>query len=208
MDLSAFIRTADPRKVRIVERARTENERPIVMVAKHRTVTLLPTSLVRSSRELSASVEREFAGDASVGDGVKSADPEVDSLVRSAAPIMTEATTVATTVAYLLMRSGSGFDAGKQAFMRKRAVGVARRNSIVRNLSLSSNVWIALREYKFWRRGNRDTLAGGEKYLLECVFFFLEVPEPMVLLLRCRRGDFFHGALRESEDVEERLKQL
>ncbi|GJY10340.1 hypothetical protein Tco_0378525 [Tanacetum coccineum] len=69
MDLNAFIRTADPRKVRIVERARGENERPIVTVAKHRTVTLLPTSVVRSSGELSASVEREFVGDASVGDG-------------------------------------------------------------------------------------------------------------------------------------------
>ncbi|GKF08703.1 hypothetical protein Tco_0042927, partial [Tanacetum coccineum] len=63
MDLNAFIRTADPRKVRIVERARAENERPIV------TVTLLPTYVVRSSEELSASMEREFVGDASVGDG-------------------------------------------------------------------------------------------------------------------------------------------
>ncbi|GKD43035.1 hypothetical protein Tco_1267680 [Tanacetum coccineum] len=35
MDLNAFIRTADPRKVRIVKRARAENERPIIMVAKH-----------------------------------------------------------------------------------------------------------------------------------------------------------------------------
>ncbi|GJR66101.1 hypothetical protein Tco_0012166 [Tanacetum coccineum] len=69
MDLNAFIRTADSRKVRIVERARAENERPIVTVAKHRTVTLLPTSVVRSSGELSASVEREFIGDASVSDG-------------------------------------------------------------------------------------------------------------------------------------------
>ncbi|GJX97883.1 hypothetical protein Tco_0353681 [Tanacetum coccineum] len=69
MDLNAFIHTADPRKVRIVERARAKNERPIVTVAKHRTVTLLPTSVVRSSEELSASVEREFVGDASVGDG-------------------------------------------------------------------------------------------------------------------------------------------
>ncbi|GJV39059.1 gypsy type transposase [Tanacetum coccineum] len=69
MDLNAFIRTADPHKVRIVERARAENERPIVTVAKHRTVTLLPTSVVRSSGELSASMEREFVGDASVGDG-------------------------------------------------------------------------------------------------------------------------------------------
>ncbi|GJZ68800.1 hypothetical protein Tco_0632350 [Tanacetum coccineum] len=63
MDLNAFIRTADPRKVRIVERARTENERPIVTVAKHRTVTLLPTSILRPSGELSDSVEREFGED-------------------------------------------------------------------------------------------------------------------------------------------------
>ncbi|GJY78499.1 gypsy type transposase [Tanacetum coccineum] len=69
MDLNAFIRTVDPRKMRIVERPRAENERPIVTVAKHRTVTLLLTSVVRSSRELSASVDREFVGDASVGDG-------------------------------------------------------------------------------------------------------------------------------------------
>ncbi|GJS20934.1 hypothetical protein Tco_0449566 [Tanacetum coccineum] len=64
MDLNAFIRTADPRKVRIVERARAENEEPIVTMAKHRTVTLLPTSVVRPSGELSASVEREFVEDA------------------------------------------------------------------------------------------------------------------------------------------------
>ncbi|GJW31519.1 hypothetical protein Tco_0051551 [Tanacetum coccineum] len=69
MDLNAFIRTADPRKVRIVERARGANERSIVTVAKHRTVTLLPTSVVHSSGELSASVEREFVRDASVSDG-------------------------------------------------------------------------------------------------------------------------------------------
>ncbi|GJZ75978.1 hypothetical protein Tco_0640443 [Tanacetum coccineum] len=69
MVLNAFIRTADPRKVRIVERPRAENKRPIVTVAKHRTVTLLPTFVVRSSGELSASVEKEFARDASVGDG-------------------------------------------------------------------------------------------------------------------------------------------
>ncbi|GJY02894.1 hypothetical protein Tco_0361046 [Tanacetum coccineum] len=69
MDLNAFIRTADPRNVRVVERARAENERPIVTMAKHRTVTLLPTTVARSSGELSASVEREFAGDAGTGDG-------------------------------------------------------------------------------------------------------------------------------------------
>ncbi|GJZ24522.1 hypothetical protein Tco_0561981 [Tanacetum coccineum] len=67
MDLNVFIRTADPRKVRIVERARAENERPIVTVGKkitEITVTLLPTSVVRPSRELSASIKREFVGDA------------------------------------------------------------------------------------------------------------------------------------------------
>ncbi|GKB77069.1 hypothetical protein Tco_0943964, partial [Tanacetum coccineum] len=69
MDLNAFIRTADPRKVRIVERARTENERPIVTVAKHRTVTLLPTSVPRPSGELSDSVEREFGEDVSGSGG-------------------------------------------------------------------------------------------------------------------------------------------
>ncbi|GKA50123.1 hypothetical protein Tco_0743196 [Tanacetum coccineum] len=41
MDLSAFIRTADPRKVRIVERARAENERLLHGGPNHRTVTLL-----------------------------------------------------------------------------------------------------------------------------------------------------------------------
>ncbi|GJX48793.1 hypothetical protein Tco_0273983 [Tanacetum coccineum] len=76
MDFNAFIRTADPSKVRIVERARAENEGPIVTVAKHRTVTLLPTSVVRPSGELSASVEREFVGDVNVGGG---GDEEVTS---------------------------------------------------------------------------------------------------------------------------------
>ncbi|GKE45177.1 hypothetical protein Tco_1472461, partial [Tanacetum coccineum] len=45
MDLNAFIRTADPRKVRIAKRARAENESPIVTVAKHHTVTLRLTSV-------------------------------------------------------------------------------------------------------------------------------------------------------------------
>ncbi|GJX05083.1 hypothetical protein Tco_0190999 [Tanacetum coccineum] len=78
MDLNAFIRTADPRKVRIVERARTEDERPIVTVAKHRTITLLPTSVPRPSRELSASIEREFIEDAG---GSSGGDQEVASVV-------------------------------------------------------------------------------------------------------------------------------
>ncbi|GJY57216.1 hypothetical protein Tco_0456331 [Tanacetum coccineum] len=77
MDLNAFIRTADPRKVRVVERARTENEKPIVTVAKHRTVTLLPTSVPRPSGELSASIEREFVEDAGGSGG---GDQEVASV--------------------------------------------------------------------------------------------------------------------------------
>ncbi|GJW19945.1 hypothetical protein Tco_0027381 [Tanacetum coccineum] len=202
MDLNAFIRTADPRKVRIVERPRAENERPVVTVAKHRTVTLLPTSVavppescrlgnVESSvpvtepveagvpkpkrskkkrviydseglpiaahppkrlradyrttggsvtgeqgapalptlpfiassvtaspleeggdrtesvtgpslRTISPSARFVVLSDSSHHSGAKSADPEVDSLIRSAAPVMTEAITVAivaTTVA-------------------------------------------------------------------------------------------------------------
>ncbi|GKC98016.1 hypothetical protein Tco_1168291, partial [Tanacetum coccineum] len=90
MDLNAFIRTADPRKVRIVERARDKNEEPIVTVSNHRTVTLLPTSVVRPFEELSASIEREFVGDASVGGG---GDEEVTSVgsqddVEPSMPIM------------------------------------------------------------------------------------------------------------------------
>ncbi|GKD41871.1 hypothetical protein Tco_1266516 [Tanacetum coccineum] len=77
MDLNAFIRTADPRKVRIVERARAENKEPIVTVAKHRTVTLLPTLVVRPSGELSASIEREFVRDA---DGSGGGDQEIASI--------------------------------------------------------------------------------------------------------------------------------
>ncbi|GKA01352.1 hypothetical protein Tco_0674017, partial [Tanacetum coccineum] len=52
-----------------VERVRTEDERPIVTVAKHRTVTLLPTSVPRPSVELSDSIEREFGEDASGSGG-------------------------------------------------------------------------------------------------------------------------------------------
>ncbi|GJW98854.1 hypothetical protein Tco_0180662 [Tanacetum coccineum] len=87
MDLNAFIRTADPRKVRIVERARAENERPIVTVAKHRTVTLLPTSVSRPSGELSESIEREFGEDGSGGGGQEDASVAGHGNVRPAVPI-------------------------------------------------------------------------------------------------------------------------
>ncbi|GJR67356.1 hypothetical protein Tco_0013421 [Tanacetum coccineum] len=88
MDLNAFIRTADPRKVRIVERLRTENKRPIVTVAKHRTVTLLPTSVSRPSGELSESIEREFGEDGSGGGGQEDASVAVHGNVRPVVPIM------------------------------------------------------------------------------------------------------------------------
>ncbi|GJW17287.1 hypothetical protein Tco_0024723 [Tanacetum coccineum] len=87
MDLNAFIRTADPRKVRIVERPRTENERPIVTVAKHRTVTLLPTSVSRPSGELSESIEREFGEDGSGGGGQEDASVAGHGNVRLVVPI-------------------------------------------------------------------------------------------------------------------------
>ncbi|GJX03218.1 hypothetical protein Tco_0189134 [Tanacetum coccineum] len=74
MDLNAFIRTADPRKVKIVERARAENERPIVTngcaKATHR--DLSSDICVRSSENMSASVEREFVGYARIGDELRS----------------------------------------------------------------------------------------------------------------------------------------
>ncbi|GJS78954.1 hypothetical protein Tco_0728835, partial [Tanacetum coccineum] len=64
-------------KVGHVETLMAEASPFLGTVAKHRTVTLLPTSVVRPSGELSASVEREFVGDASVGGG---GDEEVASV--------------------------------------------------------------------------------------------------------------------------------
>ncbi|GKA45370.1 hypothetical protein Tco_0738166 [Tanacetum coccineum] len=87
MDLNAFIRTTDPRKVRIVERPRTENEGPIVIVAKHRTVTLLPTSVSRPSREFSESIEREFGEDDSGGGGQEDASVAGHGNARPVVPI-------------------------------------------------------------------------------------------------------------------------
>ncbi|GKE16076.1 hypothetical protein Tco_1423653, partial [Tanacetum coccineum] len=87
MYLNAFIRTADPRKVRIVERPRTENKGPIVTVAKHRTVTLLPTSVYRPSRELSESIEREFGEDGSGGGGHEDASVAGHGNARPVVPI-------------------------------------------------------------------------------------------------------------------------
>ncbi|GKA28266.1 hypothetical protein Tco_0714434 [Tanacetum coccineum] len=78
MDLNAFIHTADPRKVKIVERARVENEIPIVTMAKHRTVTLLPTSCARTSEVIRPVWKGVCWRMPSTGDG---ADQGVDSVV-------------------------------------------------------------------------------------------------------------------------------
>nr|GEX00035.1 transposase (putative), gypsy type [Tanacetum cinerariifolium] len=55
MDLLAFIRTADPTKVRVVERQRVENEPRLLESTVRRVVPLLPIALVRDSSELEAS---------------------------------------------------------------------------------------------------------------------------------------------------------
>ncbi|GKA77395.1 hypothetical protein Tco_0783856 [Tanacetum coccineum] len=135
MDLNAFIRTADPRKVRVVERPRAENEGPIVTVANverefvgdasggarnqsfdspfgHGTACRShPPKRLRIHRLLAGTAGGSVTGGKSLSalnsfsswrrakDRANSAGPEVDSLVRSTAPIMTEAITVATTVA-------------------------------------------------------------------------------------------------------------
>ncbi|GJZ14929.1 gypsy type transposase [Tanacetum coccineum] len=87
MDLNAFIRTADPRKVRFVERPRTKNERHIMTVAKHRTVTLLLTSVYRPSGELSDSIERDFGEDGSGSEGQEDASVAAHGNVRPVVPI-------------------------------------------------------------------------------------------------------------------------
>ncbi|GJZ66232.1 hypothetical protein Tco_0622928 [Tanacetum coccineum] len=234
MDLNAFIRTADPRKVRIVERARAENERDLLpTVAKHRTVTLLTVhSVVRSSGELSASVEMEFFGDASVGDGgdqgpkrskkkrvtydseglpvashppkrlradygttggsatggkspsvlnrllqdsrltvetgAKSADPEVDSLVRSAAPVMTEATTVATVATTVAISADVSKDKRGQTVreMEHEQLFTEFNVSAARNLSLSSEVRMRA-EYNILEKRKWRSLAEEKNILLE-----------------------------------------
>ncbi|GKB84393.1 hypothetical protein Tco_0956665 [Tanacetum coccineum] len=87
MDLNSFIRTAEPRKVRIVERPRTENEGPIMIVAKHRTVTLLYTLVSRPSGEFSESIEREFGEDGRGGRGQEDASVAGHGNARPVVPI-------------------------------------------------------------------------------------------------------------------------
>nr|GEY27166.1 hypothetical protein [Tanacetum cinerariifolium] len=60
MDLLAFIRTADPTKVRVAERQRAEDEPRVLESTVRRVVPLLPIALARASSELEASVDRLF----------------------------------------------------------------------------------------------------------------------------------------------------
>ncbi|GJW02073.1 hypothetical protein Tco_1560929 [Tanacetum coccineum] len=255
MDLNAFIRTADPRKVRIVERPRAENERPIglphasvgdggdqgfdsaagqgnvepsVLVTepveaevpkpkrskkkrviydseglpvaahppKRLRVTIygdywvVPSPLEEggdrtdsvtgpSLRTIGPSARFVVLSDSSHHSGAKSADPEVDSLVRSAAPVMTEAitiATVATTVAIPadVSKSGSGFVAGEYPY-GKTAVGYAGseksmflrwRCKAAHNLSLSSEVRMHA-EYNILEKRNGILMREEKNPLLE-----------------------------------------
>ncbi|GJR96781.1 hypothetical protein Tco_0268955 [Tanacetum coccineum] len=60
MDLLAFIRTADPTKVRIGERQRGEDEPKLLDTTVGCTVALLPVAPARAQSELDASVDRLF----------------------------------------------------------------------------------------------------------------------------------------------------
>ncbi|GJZ05074.1 hypothetical protein Tco_0538349 [Tanacetum coccineum] len=60
MDLLAFIRTADPTKVRIGERQRGEDEPKLLDTTVGRTVPLLPVAPARAQSELDASVDKLF----------------------------------------------------------------------------------------------------------------------------------------------------
>nr|GEW85057.1 putative transposase (putative), gypsy type [Tanacetum cinerariifolium] len=68
MDLLSFIRTADPTKVRVVERQRVEDEPRLLESTIGRVVLLLPVAPARASSELEASVDKLFDEGAS-GDG-------------------------------------------------------------------------------------------------------------------------------------------
>ncbi|GJW74187.1 hypothetical protein Tco_0133557 [Tanacetum coccineum] len=60
MDLFAFIRTSNPTKVKISERERGEDERPLLETTIGRTVPLLSVALARSEGELDMSIDKLF----------------------------------------------------------------------------------------------------------------------------------------------------
>ncbi|GJZ67697.1 hypothetical protein Tco_0630937, partial [Tanacetum coccineum] len=60
MDLLSFIRTADPTKVRVVERQHVEDEPKLLDTTMGRDVPLLPIFPARAKSELEASMDKLF----------------------------------------------------------------------------------------------------------------------------------------------------
>nr|GFA90483.1 transposase (putative), gypsy type [Tanacetum cinerariifolium] len=90
MDLLAFIRTADPTKVRIAERQRAKDKPRLLKSTVERVVPLLPIAPARASSELEASVDKLFDEGAS-GDG-RDADVQpvamtTDTIMEDVAPL-------------------------------------------------------------------------------------------------------------------------
>nr|GEZ14682.1 transposase (putative), gypsy type [Tanacetum cinerariifolium] len=90
MDLLAFIRTADPTKVRVAERQGAEDEPRLLESTVGSVVSLLPIAPARASSELEASVDKLFDEGAS-RDGqdadVQPVDVIIDTIVEDVAPL-------------------------------------------------------------------------------------------------------------------------
>nr|GEU67982.1 transposase (putative), gypsy type [Tanacetum cinerariifolium] len=90
MDLLAFIRTADPTKVRVAKRQRAKNKPRLLESTVGRVVPLLPIAPARASSEMEASVDKLFDEGAS-GDGqdadVQPAVVTTDTIVEDVAPL-------------------------------------------------------------------------------------------------------------------------
>nr|GEV10537.1 putative transposase (putative), gypsy type [Tanacetum cinerariifolium] len=90
MDLLAFIRTADPTKVRVAERQRVENEPRLLDSTVGRVVPLFPIAPARASSELEASVDKLFdegAGGDGQGANIQPVAVTTDTIVEDVAPL-------------------------------------------------------------------------------------------------------------------------
>nr|GEV29277.1 hypothetical protein [Tanacetum cinerariifolium] len=90
MDLLAFIRTADPTKVRVAERRRAEDEPRLLESSGGRVVSLLPIAPACASSELEASVDKLFDEGASGDRGDADVRPvamTTDTIVKDVAPL-------------------------------------------------------------------------------------------------------------------------
>ncbi|GJV83822.1 hypothetical protein Tco_1523720 [Tanacetum coccineum] len=131
MDLNAFIRIADPRKIkgRLWDYGGSVTGASPLEVGGDRTDSVTGPSL----RTIGPSARFVVLSDSSHHSGAKSADPEVDSLVRSAAPVMTEAITVSTVATTVAIPAdggqGNGFDAG--SIRAVRGVGAGSKEFFV-----------------------------------------------------------------------------